>query len=219
VLAPDRIGWAATPAPEGYARTTIAEQAGFAEARLSEADADTAIVCGAGLGAAIALELLLRRPGMVSGAILVEPPLLSFAPGATEALSADAATVREAFEAGGREAVLDAYLDGRLPALGPGAERIPDALAERGPVAARALAAELGAVPAWEVPSANLAAATRPSVIVTGENTPSLLDQAATGLAAVLGRSQRLVLGPGHPHHDHPSEVAEAIADLADRAS
>lgn len=217
VEAPDRIGWAATPAPEGYARTTIAEQAGFAEARLLEAGRERAIVCGAGIGACVALELLLRRPELVGGAILVEPPLISFSPGATEQLSADAETVRETFQEGGREAVIDVYLEGRLGAMGPGAERIPEALRERGPVAARAFAAEIGAVPAWETNSSDLVAAARPSLVVTGEDTPAVIAAAAAGLVAVLGRSQSLALGPGLPHHDCSRELADAVLGLAAR--
>ncbi|MDQ3759607.1 MAG: alpha/beta hydrolase, partial [Actinomycetota bacterium] len=87
VLAPDRPGWGDAEAPEGYARTTVAEQASFA-ARLLKRHAGPAVACGAGIGAVAALELSLAEPDLIIGALLVEPPLLSFAPEATEQLSA-----------------------------------------------------------------------------------------------------------------------------------
>ena len=215
VVAPDRIGWGATPAPEGYARTTIAEQAAFAEARIER----PVIVCGAGIGAVVALELLLRRPQLVVAAVAVEPPLLSFVKGATEEMSADAERLRTAFQDGGREAVLDAYLAGALTAMGAGADRIPAMYAERGPLAARTLVAELGAVPAWDASDSQLAGATRPSLVLTGADAPRVLDEAAAGLGAVLGRSQLVRLGPGHPHTDNAGELADAIRELTARVS
>ena len=122
VLAPDRPGWGENEAPEGYERTTITEQAGFAVAMLR--GSGPAVVCGSGIGAVAAIELSLAEPGLVVGTALIEPPLLSYAPEATGQFTLDVATVRDAVAAGGREAALSAYLTGGLPALGPGASRM-----------------------------------------------------------------------------------------------
>ncbi|MFN2611906.1 MAG: alpha/beta fold hydrolase, partial [Solirubrobacterales bacterium] len=78
LLAPDRLGWAEAELPEGYRATTIHEQAEDAASRLSGPGNRPAIACGAGIGAAIALDLLLGHPELVSGAVLIEPPLLAF---------------------------------------------------------------------------------------------------------------------------------------------
>ena len=131
VLAPDRPGWGGADIPEGYERTTIPEQAGFAAQTLRERG--PAVVCGAGIGAVATLELSLGEPDLITGAVVVEPPLLSFIPEATDQLAADVALVRETVAAGGREAALDAFLAGRMPALGPGAGRIPPDYAELAP--------------------------------------------------------------------------------------
>ena len=89
-----------------------------------EATADgPAIVCGAGVGAVIALDLMLRRDELVSAAVLIEPTLLQLTPLATEALSQD--RHRMEIAAGNRENVIDVYLSGALPALGPGVTRMP----------------------------------------------------------------------------------------------
>src|SRR3982750_3973227 len=100
-IAYDRRGWGASSAPDDYRRTTIEEQSEDASALIEAAADDPPIVCGAGLGAVIALDLLLRRSDLVSGALLIEPTLLQLTPVATEGLSQDrhrleiAATNRE----------------------------------------------------------------------------------------------------------------------------
>src|SRR5829696_9162306 len=72
----DRRGWGGSSAPDDYRRTTIEEQSEDGSALL-ESIADRApVVCGAGVGAVIALDLLLRRSELVSGVVLVEPLLL-----------------------------------------------------------------------------------------------------------------------------------------------
>ena len=217
VLAPDRPGWGAAEAPEGYERTTVVEQAAFASRALR--GRPPALVCGAGIGAVAALELSLAEPELVIGTVLVEPPLLSFVPEATTRLSADVAEVRDSVSAGGREAALDAYLAGRFPALGPGAARIPPDRADRGPRAASALFAELAAVPAWERTDSELSASTRPSAVVVSSDSPPLLAQAARGLTRVLGRSELRETEAGLPHFDRAGELAALVVEVADGAS
>jgi pimeloyl-ACP methyl ester carboxylesterase len=214
VLAPDRPGWGEAEAPEGYARTTVGEQARLASLAL-EGLGKPAVVCGSGIGAAAALELMLARPELVTGVVLVEPPLLSFVPEATEQLSADVATVRDEVARGGREAVLGAYLAGRLPALGPGAERIPGEYAEHGARAASSLVAELSAIPAWPRTVAEFAAATRPTLVVMSENSPRYLAQASRELTKVLGRAELRQTDAGLPHVACAGEFAALVAELA----
>ncbi len=215
VIAHDRPGWGEAEAPDGYARTTVTEQARYASL-IAERLGEPVVVCGSGIGAAAALELMLARPELVTGVVAIEPPLLSFVPEATEQLSADVATVRDVAAAGGREAVLDAYLDGQLPALGSGAERLPAALADRGPWAPSSLVAELSAVPAWSRTTGEFAAASRPSIIAVSENSPPFLAQAARELAAVLGRAELRSTEAGLPHVEGAGEVAALVAELGD---
>ena len=86
-IAPDRRGWGASGAPDQYVATTVEEQAADADALLREIDAGPAVACGAGLGAVIALELLLRHRDRVRAAVIVEAPLLAFLPEATEGIA------------------------------------------------------------------------------------------------------------------------------------
>ena len=58
---PTAAGGARPRRPEQYTATTVEEQAADADALLAELDPGPAVVCGAGLGAVVALELLLRH--------------------------------------------------------------------------------------------------------------------------------------------------------------
>ena len=217
-IAYDRPGWGRSAATDTYVRTTVGEQAAIAAAVLDEHGAGPAVVCGAGVGAIAALELALRRPELVLGSVMVEPPLLAFVPEATEALSGAAELVRAAVADGGRDEALAAYLAGGLGILSAGAERIPPAARSHGPGAVRALFAELAAVPAWELPLPDLASAAMPSAIVTGADTALELRKAARGLNAALARSELRDVGPGLPHHDHATDLAALAIEVAEAA-
>ena len=155
---------------------------------MRSSDRGPAVVCGAGIGAVAALELSLAEPELVIGTVLVEPPLLSFLPEATDRLAADVATVREAVAESGRDAALDAYLAGRLPALGAGRRSHPARpSATAAPARRRPCSPSSPAVPAWERSDAELAAATRPSLIAIAADSPPLLAKSAIELARVLG--------------------------------
>lgn len=214
-IAPDRRGWGASGAPEQYVATTIEEQAADAAALLEAVDAAPALVCGAGLGAVVALELLLRHRGPVRAAVLVEPPLLAFLPEATEGLAADRQQIAEAVGQGGPEAAMDLYLAGGLPHLGPGAERIPDAVGAEARKRPLSLFAELGAVPAWSLRTAEILALDAPSRIVVGASTPPLLQAAAEQLAIRLGATELIDIGAeGLPHVGAAAQLADAIKKL-----
>ena len=221
VVGYDRPGWGASPAPQGYARTTIGEQSTHGAAALASADDGAgargggAVVVGAGLGAVVAIELAVNRAELVAGVVAIEPPLLAFLPSATEQHSADAEAIRDAAQRAGRGAVLDLYRAGALLALGPGAERLPPGARDDGPYAATALLAELGAVPGWELPTSELAALAAPVAIVTCAGTPPMLRDAVAGLAATMPRAESHRLdSPGLPHHEGATDLAELILAL-----
>ena len=212
----DRRGWSDAATPDGYRRTTIAEQSEDAAALL-EADAGgPAVAAGAGIGAVIALDLLLRRSELVSGAVLVEPPLLALLPEATEILSSDLSAL-EAEAGRGRDALADLYLSGGLGALGAGASRLPPELTAPGRERTGSVVAELGAVPSWGMPLAHLRGATGCSRIVVSPESPRLLSAAAEALAVRLAGSELLRVGTGHgpAHVEDPAGVAALAVELA----
>jgi pimeloyl-ACP methyl ester carboxylesterase len=215
VIAYDRRGWGESSQPEDYRRTTVEEQSEDAAALIEATVEEPAVLCGAGVGAVIALDLLLRRAELVSAAALIEPPLLQLIPVATEALSQDRRRLEVA--AGKRESVIDVYLSGALPALGPGVARTPDetAAAARGRPAS--VMAELGIPAAWRMPLPRLAGAERPSSVITAESTPPLLREASAALAARLAEASAREVGSPQapPHVGAAAEVASVVAELS----
>lgn len=211
----DRRGWGASSVPDGYRRTTVEEQSEDAAALLEHLDAAPAVLAGAGIGAVIALDLLLRRPELVAGAALVEPPLLALVPSATERLSAD---LDHLAQSGGRgtEALVELYLLGGLGALGAGAERLPAELGAAARERPASLIAELGAVPAWGMAPLRLEHAGRPVLVITSESTPALLAAAAEALAGRLPGGDRRSLGRGAlaPHLGDPGGLAALALEL-----
>ena len=209
-IAYDRRGWGGSTAPDDYRRTTVEEQSEDAAVLLEELDAVPAVVCGAGLGAVIALDLLLRRPELLRGAVLIEPPVLALVPAATAALSEDRETLRDAFAERKAHGAVNAYLSGRLQALSAEVDEVPSALTGDSHERSGVLFAELGAAAGWNMPLVRLAGATVPSRVVTTSATPPLVREAAEALVGRLGAAEPVSLEPGMgpPHLARPAEVA-----------
>ena len=219
-IAYDRRGWGGSTAPDGYRRTTVEEQSEDAAVLLERLDAAPAVVCGAGLGAVIALDLLLRRPDLTHGAVLIEPPVLGLVPAATAALSEDRETLRDAFTERKAHGAVNAFLSGRLEVLSAEVDELPSALTADSHERSAILFAELGAAAGWNMPLVKLAGAAVPSRIVTTSATPPLLREAANALAGRLGASEAVSLEPGMgpPHLARPAEVAALATSLAQAA-
>jgi pimeloyl-ACP methyl ester carboxylesterase len=214
-MAYDRRGWGRTEPPEPYLRTTVQEQAEDAVRLLQRLEA-TAVACGAGLGAVVALDLMLRHPELTRGTVLIEPPLLAFVEEATEALSEDGGAMREEVHGGGPAAGVELYLSGTLTALGPGADRLPQPLAAPARARPLSLFAELSAVPAWPLPLAEMTGNLLPARIVISRSTPNLLRRAAEELAGRLTHAELHRLPDrGRPAHlEDPRDLATLIAEL-----
>jgi pimeloyl-ACP methyl ester carboxylesterase len=232
VVAYDRRGWGRSGAPDDYRRTTIEEQAADAEAVIASLDAGPVALCGAGIGAVIALELAVHRPELVAVAILIEPPLLALVPEATPVISADVEAIRRATLAAsarraessdprdaaahGARAAAELYLAGGLEALGAGAQRIPDELAADATSGPFALFAEPPAVSEWTIPLVELPGVSVPVAVVVSGSTPPFVRRAGEALAVRLPDSPRRELeARGLPQLDGAGELAELAVELA----
>lgn len=211
----DRRGWGRSSAPEDYRRTMVEEQSEDAVALIERVAGEPTVVCGAGLGAVIGLDLLLRRADAVSAAVLIEPPLLQLLPEATQALSDDRRRLEGAAATG--DDVIELYLSGGLPALGAGAGRLPESMATAARERPWSVMAELGIASGWRAPPSRLAAAERPSAIVTAASTPPLLRDASTALAGRLARSSSREVDSGAraPHVGAAEQVATLLLELS----
>jgi pimeloyl-ACP methyl ester carboxylesterase len=221
VVSYDRRGWGASTAPPGYQRTTTEEQSEDAAVLIESLGAAPALLCGAGIGAVIALDLSLRRPELVIGAALVEPDALALLPAATEALSEDRHALEIAVAERGAEGAVELYLAGGLRALGAGSGRLPSALTAAARRRPAGIFAEMGAAARWSMPLVRLAEAKRPSLIVTAPSTPPLLGEAARALQGRLRASEarEVEAGRAPPHLGAPEEIASLVLELADSAA
>lgn len=213
----DRRGWGASGTPDEYRRTTVEEQSEDAARLIESIEGGPAVACGAGVGAVVALDLALRRPELVAGLLLIEPPLLQLLPEATEALSEDRNRLETAAAAG--ESPIELYLSGGLPALGAGVSRLPEGTLALARERTASVVAELGLASSWRLPLPRLAETETPSAVVTAPSTPPLLRDAAAALAGRLPRSTTVEVnaGPHPPHLGAPAEVAAIATDLARR--
>jgi hypothetical protein len=147
--------------------------------------------------------------------VLIEPTLFQLTPLATEGLSEDRRRIEIA--AGAHENVIDVFLSGGLPALGPGVTRTPEESAAAARERPRSVMAEMGIPAAWRMPLPRLASADRPSAIVTAESTPPLVRDASQSLGARLAQSsEREVNSPeAPPHIGAVAEVASIVAEVS----
>ena len=161
------------------------------------------------VGALVALDLLLRHRPLLAGAVLVEPALLSLVPEGRE----EVAAIRAALEAGaedGAPGAVDAYLEHvggpeALTRLGP--DRL--GAARR---AARPLAADLAAAPAWRYTPRDLRAIEASVTVVAGARSAAARRHAADELARLLSGAELVELDAGHlVPLDDPVGLAAAV--------
>jgi pimeloyl-ACP methyl ester carboxylesterase len=210
-IAYDRRAYGDSGAPEPYGGTTVGEQADDLADLIERLNASPATVAGHELGALACLDLAVRRPELVSRAVLIEPPLLWLVAAGTDAVGdlreAVASAARDRGAAGAVRAYLEA-VGGPEAADLLGAERME--AAERSP---RAFAADLAAAASWAGGRRELQAlADIPVVIVSGARSSAVRREAAEALAAMIPDADLRTLDSGHfAHLEQPSEVAAAI--------
>jgi pimeloyl-ACP methyl ester carboxylesterase len=184
-IAFDRRGYGASGAPEPFAATSVQEQAQDAAALLAALDMVPAVFVGEGFGALISLELLVRRPELFRGAVLVDPPLHAFVPEATKALADERELLEDALREGGRAAAVRAW-------LGSAADEA---------VAARAAANHVGFFAdyagqlSWSPSRRELRAVSVPVTVVTDPDTPHHVVAAADAVASLVPDARRVVDG------------------------
>ena len=177
----DRRGYGASGAPDPYEATTVQEQAQDAGALLEALGAVPALLVGAGFGALVALELLVRRPSLARGAVLADPPLLAFVPQANEPLAAERALLEEALRVGGPAAAVRAW-------LGEGAD---PALADRASASHLGFFADYAGQASWSPSRRELRAIGVPVAIVTGPRSAPHVVAAADTAAGLVPDARR----------------------------
>ena len=207
-IAYDRRGYGDSGEPEGYARTSVEEHADDLAAVLRGLDAAPAILCALSFASMACLEVMVREPELVRGAVLVEPPLLWLTEGGAEVVSAMRKAVEEGAAAGGSDGAIDSFA---VHVCGPqaldliGRERI--AAAHRSP---RAFAADLAA--SWSLPPRELRGIEAPVTLVHGKRSEPAWRETCEELARMLPRAEVVEADSGHlVPIEAPELLAEAI--------
>jgi pimeloyl-ACP methyl ester carboxylesterase len=178
VVSYDRRGNSRSPRPEGWDTTSPDEQADDAAALLAALGLAPAAVFGNSFGAIVALNLLIRHPDSVRGAILHEPPLISVleSPGQTQAVVE--AVVAEGMASGGPPAAVESFV--RFAAGDANWERMEPDLRERIQANGETLfGVEMGTFESYRPDDATLAAVSVPvQVLVSTQSAPFFAEAA-----------------------------------------
>jgi pimeloyl-ACP methyl ester carboxylesterase len=163
IIAYDRRGYGGSGAPEPYTRTTVSEHGEDLAWVVRSLGAAPALLAGAGFGALVVLDVLLRHPALARGAVLVDPPVYMFVPEASEALSERRAA-----------------LEDELRAAGPA-----------GMVAARGRVADFGALATLPLTHAALRSVAVPVLVVCSDGAAPHDVAAAEALLGAMPAAQR----------------------------
>ena len=181
-IAYDRRGYGGSTVPDGYAATTVEEQAEDLAALLRGLDAAPALLLGDGFGALVALDVAKRHPALVAALVLADAPLHAFVPEATQAIAEQRSALEDALRAGGPAAVIAAYLKGRADA----------GRVARAQSAARAFFADYAGLSSWPVTRRELRKITIPIVVLTRPTAAPHVVAAADALAGLLPGATRV---------------------------
>jgi pimeloyl-ACP methyl ester carboxylesterase len=174
----DRRAYGESGAPEPYTATTVAEQAEDALAVLDATNADTVVAGASDFGALVVLDLLIRHPGRVKAAALIDPPAFPLVPEATEALSVERARLTANARTDGVAAALEQLRTDRGLPPAPAA-------------APTATLADLAGQSTLELTRRALRPITAPVTILVHSAAPAHVRAAADALAALLPNATR----------------------------
>lgn len=218
VITYDRRGNSRSPRPAGWTHTTVDEQADDAAGLLAALNHAPALVYGNSSGAIIALNLLLRHPESVRGAILHEPPLLSILDQPEDALVPVQPKINQAMAEGKPSQAVEVFL--RFAIGDANFERMDEQFRTRLLGNGETLfGLEFGHFESYRPEDSTLAAVEVPVQVMAGEESPAFFGEAAAWLAARLGVPVTPMPGAHTPHRDRPQAVAETIRPFLRRAS
>jgi pimeloyl-ACP methyl ester carboxylesterase len=181
-IALDRRGYGASGAPQPYTATTVQEQAEDVAALLQALEAAPALLVGAGFGAVVVLELLVRRPELARAAVLADPPLHAFVPAAaTPALAAERTLLERGLREGGPAVAVRAWLG----------EEADPARAERAVAAPAGFFADYAGQASWSPSRGELRAIAVPVAVVTGPSSAPFVVEAADAIARLVPDARR----------------------------
>jgi pimeloyl-ACP methyl ester carboxylesterase len=210
VVTYDRRGNGRSPRPAGWNTTSPEEQADDAAALLDALGLAPAAVFGTSLGGVIALELSIRHPDAVRGAILHEPALYALVDDPAELRRNLTALLKEGLGSGGPHAAIERFW--RFVAGDTNWQNLEPSLRERMLASANTfLEIERGGFEGYLPDDDTLGAIAAPvQVLISAESHP-FFAQAARRLAERLDVDVSRTPGTHTPYLDRPQELVQTI--------
>jgi pimeloyl-ACP methyl ester carboxylesterase len=214
VVTYDRRGNSRSPRPDGWATTTIPEQADDAAHLIESLRIGPAAVFASSLGAIIGLDLMQRYPHLLRGIILHEPPLFSALKNPQEPAEFIQSTVQKGMENGGGPGGVEAFL---RVVIGDTFDRIDPEVRGRMLNNADVAFGVEGPLPMYQPDMAKLAANKVPVALMGSTGTAPFFTEALLWLAEHL-RVQPTMLSEGHaPYFAQGDEMAETLRPMLRR--
>lgn len=215
VIAHDRRGTPRSPLPADVTAYSVAEHAGDAIRVIETHAGEPVIACGASFGAVCVVELVRRRPDLVRGAVLCEPPLSATGAGSLAPESFRVEFERLLSEQGGRAAA-EYFL---RVVLGATFERLLPPILDRCLSLHRQIVLDNQALLAYPLDHADLAAVQIPVLLLRGGRSQPFFGPTLDALAVALPRAQQRTLAAGSHmmHVDAYRDFNRELCAFADR--
>ncbi len=213
VVTYDRRANSRSPRPDGWESTSNEEQSEDA-ARLIEAlGIASAAIFGTSAGAIIGLDLVIRHPELVRGAILHEPPMTAGMSNPEEMMGAIQQVVEAGMQRGGPRGGVEAFV--RFVAGDETFENLDPQLRERMLGNGETLlGTELEVIRSYRPDEATLAAVEVPVRVMVGPDSAPFFGEVARWLADRLNVQLENLPGAHTPYFDRPEEMTETIRPL-----
>ncbi len=213
VVTYDRRANSRSPRPNGWESTSTEEQSEDAAGLIAALDIAPAAIFGTSAGAIIGLDLMIRYPELVRGAILHEPPMIAGMANPEEVMGAIQQVVEGGMQRGGSRGGCETFF--RFVAGDEAFENLDPHLRERMLGNGETfLGTEMGAFEPYQPDEAALTTIEVPVRIMVGTESAPFFAETARWLADRMNVELARLPGGHTPYFDRPDEMAEAIRPL-----
>jgi pimeloyl-ACP methyl ester carboxylesterase len=213
VITYDRRANSRSPRPEGWESTSTEEQSDDVAGLIEALDVAPATIFGTSYGAIIGLDLVIRHPRLLRGAILHEPPLIAYMSDPEEVRGAIQEVVEGGMQRGGPRGGCEAFL--RFAAGDEAFETLDPQLRERlvanGEIL---LGIEMGVMEPYQPDEATLAAVEVPVRVMVGTESDPSLTETTQWLADRVSVEVERLPGGHMCYLDRPEEMAQTLRPL-----
>ena len=213
VVTYDRRANSRSPRPDDWESTSTEEQSEDAAGLIETLSIAPAAIFGSSVGAIIGLDLVIRHPELVHGAILHEPPLTAYMSNADEVLGALQQVIEDGMQTGGSRGGVEAFL--RFVAGDEAFEKLDPQLRDRLLGNGETLfGMEMGVMEPYQPEQATLAVVEVPVRAMVGTESAPFFTETTQWLADYLEVELERLPGGHTPYFDRPEKMVETIRPL-----